>query len=50
MYYIYVSEISFDFNSMNMPSINWYNHEVFTVMFKCLQYLLTFLGTYMNVF
>lgn len=30
MYYIYVSEISFDFNSMDMPSINWYNHKVFT--------------------
>lgn len=50
MYYIYVSEISFDFNSMDMPSINWYNHKVFTVMFICIQYLLTFYGTYMNVF
>lgn len=52
MYYIYVSEISFDFNSMDMLSINWYmyNHKVFTVMFICIQYLLTFYGTYMNVF
>lgn len=36
MYYIYVLEIFFDFNSMDMFSINWYNYKVFIVMFKCI--------------
>lgn len=36
MYYIYVLEIFFDFNSMDMFSINWYNYKVFIVMFICI--------------